>query len=62
VADPTTWLTLRGAAQHTQLSPATLLRAVKRGELIAFRVGGRRLIRFRAHDLDGWLEEQVVVS
>lgn len=60
MANPTTWLSLRSAAQHTQLSPATILRAVKRGELTAFRVGGQRLFRFRAHDLDAWLESTEV--
>jgi len=62
VASPTIWLSLRGAAQHTKLSTATIVRAVRRGELTAFRVGGQRLLRFRAHDLDAWLESQRVAS
>jgi excisionase family DNA binding protein len=60
VANVTTWLSLKGAAQHTQLSTATILRAVKRGDLAAFRVGGQRLLRFRAHDLDTWIESNEV--
>ena len=62
VADLTTRLTLRRAAQYTKLSAATILRAVRRGELTAFRVGGRRLIRFRAHDLKVWIQPQVAAS
>ena len=60
MANSTIWLSLQGAADHTKLSPATILRAVKRGDLTAYRVGGQRLYRFRAHDLDAWLESQVV--
>jgi excisionase family DNA binding protein len=59
VANPTTWLSLKNAAKHTQLSTATILRALKRGEIQAFRVAGKRLLRFRAHDLDRWLESEV---
>ncbi len=52
---PSTWLTLDEAAAYTKLSPATLLRSVKAGELRAFKVRGRKLWRFRTVDLDGWL-------
>jgi excisionase family DNA binding protein len=62
VGSPTIWLSLRNAAAHAQLSPATLLRAVKRGDLTAFRVGGQRLLRFRAQDVDRWLESSAVAS
>ena len=58
----TIWLSLKGAAQHAKLSTATIVRAVKRGELPAFRVGGQRLLRFRAQDLDRWLETHQAVA
>jgi excisionase family DNA binding protein len=61
VANPTTWLSLKGAAEHTQLSTATIVRAVKRRELEAYRVRGQRLLRFRAQDLDKWLESHRAV-
>jgi excisionase family DNA binding protein len=62
VGSPTIWFSLRNAAIYAQLSPPTLVRAVKRGELIAFRVGGQRLLRFRAQDIDRWLLSSAVAS
>ena len=62
MTNPTVWLSLKGAASHTKLSTATILRAVKRGDLTAFRVGGQRLLRFRAHDLDRWMESHMAVA
>ena len=58
----TIWLSLKGAAPHLQVSTATILRAVKRGELPAFRVGDQHLLRFRARDLDAWLESTKAVA
>lgn len=51
----TKWMTIEQAAEHVQLSAVTLRREVKGGRLAAYRVGGRRMIRLRAEDLDAWL-------
>ena len=62
MGSPTIWFSLRNAATYAQLSPPTLVRAVKRGDLMAYRVGGQRLLRFRAQDLDEWLSSSRVAS
>jgi excisionase family DNA binding protein len=51
----TKWMTLEQAAGHVQLSAVTLRREIRGGRLAAYRVGGRRIIRLRAEDLDAWL-------
>jgi excisionase family DNA binding protein len=51
----TVWLTIREAAEHGRVNPITLRRAVARGHLKAFRVNGRKHIRFRLVDLEQWL-------
>ncbi|HKW00711.1 MAG TPA: helix-turn-helix domain-containing protein [Vicinamibacterales bacterium] len=56
----TTWLTPREAAQYARLNEVTLRRAVKSGDLTAFRVNGKRQVRFRAVDLDAWLAKHQV--
>lgn len=56
------WLTLADAAKYTQLSSATLLRAVKRRELQAFKVSGKRVWRFRSADIDAWLASHPVLT
>jgi excisionase family DNA binding protein len=51
-----TWLDVDGAARHSLLSAPTILRAARRGELRAFKVGaGRKLWRFRVEDVNAWL-------
>ena len=57
IIDP--WLTLQQGAIRLQLHEATLRRAVKRGQLRAARVGGRKSIRLRASWLDAWLESSI---
>jgi excisionase family DNA binding protein len=49
-------LTTRQVADRFGLSPETVLRWVRRGQLPAFRLGGA--IRFREQELDAWLEQR----
>lgn len=52
---PTVWLTPTEAAQHVRAKSTDLLRAaVKNGDLPAFGYG--REMRFKAADLDAWME------
>jgi hypothetical protein len=48
----TVWLGLGAAARLSEYDPATLHRAEARGELIAVRVGGRRV--FAEEDVRAW--------
>jgi excisionase family DNA binding protein len=50
------WLTPKEAAEYARVAPITLRRAVQRGTLNAYRVNGGRRVRFRAEDLDRWLQ------
>jgi excisionase family DNA binding protein len=49
------WMTLSEGAQHARVSEATLRREAKAGRLRAYKVGGRRVWRLRADDIDAWL-------
>ena len=51
------WLTLAQGARHANLSEATLRREARAGRLRGFKVGGRRVWRFRAEDIDAWFED-----
>jgi excisionase family DNA binding protein len=51
-------LTAREVAHRLGVSPETVLRWTRRGELPAIRLPGGA-IRYREHELDGWLEERV---
>jgi excisionase family DNA binding protein len=53
---PTEWLTVREAAVYSRCGVKTLYRAVRRGELRAARVGGRRKLVLRRVWLDAYLE------
>ncbi len=56
---PTTesdWLTPAAAAFETHVGKRTIHRAVRRGQLKAARVGGRREIRIHRGWLNAWLE------
>ena len=55
VNDP--WLLLAEGAARLRVHEATLRRAIKRGQLRAARVGGRKSIRLRASWCDAWLEQ-----
>jgi excisionase family DNA binding protein len=52
----TRWRTLAEAAEHARSSEATLRREAKRGRLRGYKIGGRRVWRFKAEDVDAWLE------
>lgn len=51
-------LTIQEAAAHVRLTPWALYRAVQRGDLTAYKPGGR--LRIRESDLDSWLESTKV--
>ena len=54
VASP--WLSLAQGARYANVSGATLRREARAGRLRGFKVGGRRLWRFRPEHIDAWLE------
>ena len=56
------WLTMAEACSYVQLHPVTLRRAVRRGDLVAFRVNRGRVYRFRRADLDHYIESGQAVS
>jgi excisionase family DNA binding protein len=47
-------LTVREAAGHVRLTQWAIYRAIQRGDLAAFKPGGR--LRIQEADLDAWLE------
>ena len=49
------WLTLAQAADHAQVSVATLRREIGSGRLRAVRVGGRKALRLTPQMVDTWL-------
>lgn len=49
------WLDVAGAARRVLVSSATILREVRAGRLLGYRVGGRKCWRFRPADVDSWL-------
>jgi excisionase family DNA binding protein len=56
-ASPTLWLAPSTAAQTAGVSIPTIRRAIKSGELPAFRLSAR-CIRIRAPDLDQWISRK----
>jgi excisionase family DNA binding protein len=50
------WLTLKESARYSNASEATLRREAQSGRLRGYKVGGRRVWRFRAEDIDAWFE------
>jgi excisionase family DNA binding protein len=50
-------LTARAVAELLDLSPETILRWTRRGELPGIRLPGGA-VRFREDELDGWLRER----
>ena len=52
---PSNWLTVQQAAERASINAATIRRAVKRGDLPAFRIAQGRLVRLRVEDVDAWL-------
>ena len=58
----TPWLDVPGAAGWALVSQATILREARVGRLRGYKVGNRKLWRFRQEDVDAWLmrrEEKV---
>ena len=53
---PTAVLDVREAAAYLAVTPGTVYRLVRRGELVHTRIG--RSVRFRVADLEAYLEEQ----
>lgn len=53
-------LTIREVADKVRLSEKTIRRLIKRGELVAYRVGDRGQLRVKAADLERYLEGQRV--
>ncbi|MBK9241586.1 MAG: helix-turn-helix domain-containing protein [Acidobacteria bacterium] len=55
------WLTRAQAAARVQLSERTLARAIRLGDLRAFKVGaGKKLWRLKPCDVDAWIEAAAV--
>ena len=54
-ASGTPWLDVPGAAAWALVSQATILREARAGRLRAYKVGNRKLWRFRREDVDAWL-------
>ena len=53
--DARVWVTVEGAADRAEVSTSTVLREARSGRLRGYRVGGRKLWRFRPEDIDAWL-------
>jgi excisionase family DNA binding protein len=53
------WLDLNGAAQYFQMSPETIRRWTKSGQLASYKIG--RDYRFKKEDLDSFIERHKVV-
>lgn len=54
----TPWLTPAQAADRVHVKPITIARAVQRRQIRHVRVGGQRLIRFKAEWVDAWLADR----
>ena len=55
-------MSLREAAAHARVSTVTLRREAKNGRLRAYKVGGRRLWRFKQQEVDQWLQNMEAPS
>jgi excisionase family DNA binding protein len=51
----TPWLKIAEAAEYARVSEPTIRREVAGGRLRAYRVGGKKALRFRVEDVDNWL-------
>jgi len=54
-------LTTREVAEYLGLSPETVLRRHRRGELPAIRLGSN-VLRFRAREIEAWLASRCSVA
>ena len=50
------WLNAREGASYARCGVRALYTAIRRGELKAVRLGGRRAVRVRTEWIDTWLE------
>ena len=55
-----TLLTPADVAERCQVSPKTVIRAIRAGRLRAYRLGARGAYRLRAADVEAWLAESQV--
>jgi excisionase family DNA binding protein len=53
-------LTPADVAERCQVSPKTVIRAIRAGRLRAYRLGTRGAYRLRASDVEAWLTESEV--
>ena len=53
-------MTVAQVAEVCQVHAKTVMRAIARGELRAFRIGERGAHRVHPADVDAWLESRVV--
>lgn len=51
------WGRVRDASAYSGCSEITLLREIRRRRLIAFRLGGRRLLVLKRQHVDAWVEQ-----
>jgi excisionase family DNA binding protein len=52
---------LRGACEYLKISPPTMYRIIKSGEITYSKIGtGRGTYRFRQEDLDAYIEKNLV--
>ena len=54
--------TVEDAARYLCISVVTLRREIRREQLRAYRVGGRKLLRLKREDCDAYLQAQQVRS
>lgn len=54
------WGVPEDAERYLGVSGTTLRREVRRGRLKAYRVGGRKLLRFKRSDCDAYMEAQQI--
>lgn len=58
ISSPPKWLTVDDAAEYARCGPKTIYAAVRRGQLRAARIGGRRELRF----VTEWIDEFLLAS
>ena len=56
ITEASPWLTIDEAAAYLRISDRTLRRAVRDGAVRAYRVGGKRELRFQREDLDAFMQ------
>jgi excisionase family DNA binding protein len=54
------WGDANDTAAYLDISPSVTRRAIRRGDLAAFRVGGRKLVRLKREHCDAYMLAQAV--